>query len=416
MPVILILIDAMRYDYISKNVTPFLYDCCQKGEYYTHVIPSYGFCERTEILSGLNPAESGYFTAIGYDPENSPYKTKPSYRIFDIIVNSLPNKIYNPISKRGYKVRQKFREIIKSNFIKNHNIPNSYSPYNIPFSFLPYFNLTEDAAELAPLDQTIKRSVLTLLDKSGKKYFSDAFTSLNMFKNISDESRFRITLKALKKKCYSFLMIYNSIPDHFGHVCGTDSNELKNSLSNLDNMIHEFVDSCLKIDNSTNFIFLGDHGMVNVEKKLDVRKMICLISKKEKLKELKDYIYFLDSTVLRIWFFNEHSKSIFEKGLKDCTQLNENGVFLTKEIAHNYKIPFGDKRYGDLVWLANSGVLIFPDFFHSSFENQGMHGYNPDDVNSHGTCIAFGENINPKKIDNIKLTEVYNILLDKLKL
>ena len=74
MKIVLFLLDAYKEEYISKSNTPFLYNLANEGKYIEKIIPSAGFCERTEIFFGLKPNESGFFTAIGFDPDNSPYK------------------------------------------------------------------------------------------------------------------------------------------------------------------------------------------------------------------------------------------------------------------------------------------------------------------------------------------------------
>ena len=72
--VILVLIDALRSDYITEEDSPFLYKFASNNRYCKKVTQSRSFCERAEIFTGLSPRESGYFTAIGYGPEDSPYK------------------------------------------------------------------------------------------------------------------------------------------------------------------------------------------------------------------------------------------------------------------------------------------------------------------------------------------------------
>ena len=47
--VILVLLDACRGDYINSDDTPFLARLSEEGRYYKYLVPSFGFCERTEI-------------------------------------------------------------------------------------------------------------------------------------------------------------------------------------------------------------------------------------------------------------------------------------------------------------------------------------------------------------------------------
>ena len=49
---LLVLIDAFRHDYLSKEHTPFLWSLLEAGHYVERLEPSFGVCERTEILVG----------------------------------------------------------------------------------------------------------------------------------------------------------------------------------------------------------------------------------------------------------------------------------------------------------------------------------------------------------------------------
>ncbi len=166
MPVVVFLLDAMRYDYISEETTPFLHKCSQNGRYYKHVIPSVGFCERTEILTGQTPNESGFFTAIGYDPENSPFKSVKSLRFFELIEQCIPGTVTFRKLKRYYRV---FIAIL---FRKFFGI--KMNSYCIPFSLLRYFNLTEDGIDGSGNSSLLAPSILELLKKKNLSYFIDS--------------------------------------------------------------------------------------------------------------------------------------------------------------------------------------------------------------------------------------------------
>ena len=75
MRVTLFLIDAFKDDYLSETNTPFLYQSATQNVHIKQIIPSAGFCERTEIFFGLRPDQSGFFTAIGFDEKNGTYAT-----------------------------------------------------------------------------------------------------------------------------------------------------------------------------------------------------------------------------------------------------------------------------------------------------------------------------------------------------
>ena len=298
MAVVLVLLDALRYDYINDQTTPFLNSLTGSSQYYKHIVPSYGFCERTEILSGLKPDQSGYFTAIGYDIQGSPFFARKENLYVDRIFEMLPEQAKIPFLERTLNFKYYFRKIYSQYILKNRKTRNSLKPYNIPFSFLPYFNLTEDSEE-SPYENVSKQySILKLLEESGKSYSLESFTSLNDSISFTDEERFQMTIESLRKKEISLHLVYNSTADHYGHDFGPGSQRLIKELQALDNQLEVFICECLKIDKSTTFIILGDHGMEQVLHRVDVIQEVNAIAKIHKLKLIEDYIYFADCNLL----------------------------------------------------------------------------------------------------------------------
>ena len=82
MKTIFILCDALKSLYLTQDNMPFLYSLSGKGYYIKNIIPCAGFCERSEIFSGLDAYDTGNFTAIGYLPENS-VVADSSFAIYD---------------------------------------------------------------------------------------------------------------------------------------------------------------------------------------------------------------------------------------------------------------------------------------------------------------------------------------------
>ncbi len=128
---IFILMDAFRNDYINNLNTPFLYQCSQKGKYYNKVKTYLTYCERSKIVSGLHSSESGYFTAIGFEPESSPFKNLWWLGILSFLEKFITkNKFF-------FYYRTRISRYLKQ-------ISKSMPCYYIPLDFLKYFNLTED--------------------------------------------------------------------------------------------------------------------------------------------------------------------------------------------------------------------------------------------------------------------------------
>ena len=111
----------------------------------------------------------------------------------------------------------------------------------------------------------------------------------------------------------------------------------------------------------------------------------------------------MDSTLVRLWFFSDKAKSIFSNSLKISDDFNDFGIFIDKDLSERECIPWGDRRYGDIVWWANTGVLVYPDFFHRIEKYKGMHGYNPLLSQNQGTCIVYGKSIQFGKVCHISI-------------
>jgi predicted AlkP superfamily pyrophosphatase or phosphodiesterase len=127
------LLDAFRYDYISRDTTPFLHKSSQDGFYIKKIKPSFGFCERTEFFTGMKPSESGYFSAIGFDPKNSEYKNKTFFLSFlSFAENLFSDKLLIKIKGNKYSFKSLFRKLIVKFIFKSKKL----NPYLVPLKFL----------------------------------------------------------------------------------------------------------------------------------------------------------------------------------------------------------------------------------------------------------------------------------------
>jgi hypothetical protein len=61
---------------------------------------------------------------------------------------------------------------------------------------------------------------------------------------------------------------------------------------------------------------------------------------------------------------------------------------------------FPDRRYGELIFLMNPGVLIHPSFF-GNYAPAGMHGYDPDDSYSSAAFVSNVPDHTPETIRDL---------------
>lgn len=361
---IVILLDAFRADYVDAGNTPFLYSLAQSHG-MSLVKPSYGFCERTEILHGQDSKKSGLFTAIGLKRNLSWYRK--------LILRMSP----------VFKFRQSFSIFRKiTNKVSNYfglRIPI----YLIPLELLGLWKFTEDSQDIT--DPFIYNDGF-LYNNRAKKMSFKHFTSLGnsaLIKN--DKERLIAAIRELNTNDVVFVYVGNT--DWLGHVLGPDSHGFREYLNVLDSDLKNAYEMYEHEDVET--IFLGDHGMITVENVIDIESKLSLELGKLGYRRLRDYFYFIDSTVVRVYFIRR--ARIEDINLEEF--IAEFNLSLVTNV---------DKQYGDIIIGCRPGQMFFPNYFNSSVL-KGMHGYDSDAPQNMGMKIS--DKKSPKS-DIINLHEV----------
>ena len=137
----------------------------------------------------------------------------------------------------------------------------------------------------------------------------------------------------------------------------------------LDKILNEHYQST--IDNQHIIFYVGDHGMENVSKTIDIISLIEVLPKNLK-KQIK--CFFIDSTLCRIWLKDKSNKKEVIFALNNLNkELSNKGDFLDVSLFPGYS----NRENGDILWAANPDVIIWPDYFHMPHLSipKGMHGY-----------------------------------------
>lgn len=408
MSVIVLLLDAFRQDYLNESTTPFLWKCAQEGEHYERVVQSLGFCERTEILTGMRGDESGFFTAIGFDPSESPYGNVKGLHILHAVEQGLLAQLRFAPATFGNKVHKRLRSYVWRYF-RGRGI--KMPTFCIPYPWLPFFTLTEDRVDHRLPEAFSRPSLLDILDQAGKTYFYDSFTALGLSTPYgSDHERLDAVVEDLADNNKDLYLVYVSIPDAHGHRCGPDSEEFRSILHHMDRLLERFVKRAEEASPKNRFLFVGDHGMLPVTARFDAGAEIRKHLRAAGLKKGKDVVYFLDSTMVRLWAITHRARDMLPGLVPDAQGFTEYGRWMDAATAARCHVPWPDRRYGDHLWLANPGVQVFPDFFHRIAPCKGMHGYDPRLPESQGACILWGDGVTPRRLPTIHLADVYAVL------
>ena len=390
-------LDALRSDHVKYM--PWLSSQLDNGIYIKNLKISSGFCERSEIFFSKPPSETNFVNAITLDIYNnskkSPFfwlKEWMLYLIYYFEKNIFFQKIIRYLL---WKLTSRLSEI-------------SMYPQRIPLNLLNKVTLTEDAIDFEEYSKSIKSGLLYHYISQGYCINWDYFTSLSKPTFGTDFSRLENLKNNLHKYTNSFIPIYISAPDVAGHQFGPHSKELIKSLENIDNEIKLFFDLCINFDKNSTICFIGDHGMESVKSGIDVDKIIKSISNELKIKPNKDFYYFLDSTMLRIWWNSKNQKKLadFSYKLSNNLVLKQNGYFGDEINIYEEGLP-RIEEIADFVWWAKKGIQISPDFFHGKEKlKAGMHGYLKKDKISSGFFLLISNDILPKSYKSLDVSNL----------
>jgi len=386
--VVFIVCDAIRWDYLNEEDSPFLLSLAENGIYVRKIKPSLGFCERTEMFSGARPEDSGYFTALTFDKEKSDFKNISNLELDFIKFLKNFSYLIGHIHPFLYKA---FNYVIIDNIYLKKIRKIGQPSYNIPLEFLKEIALTEDYVEMCNKNALSVETIFDIMIEEKKSFLYRTFASLRMDVGYSDDSRIKKLFSEAQKRSYDLYLLYFGEGDGVGHRYGPNSKERREMVKRIDRRIKNVVGFFEKKYNDVDFFIVGDHGMVQVKKYINALDKIRTTAKKYGLKLNEDYNFFLDSTLIRIWFSNNKSSAIFKEMIESDEELSEHGSILTKEKVLEYELPSNIEYYGDLIWLANPGVVIFPDFFHGQDKVKGMHGYDPSIDEQKGFAIVYSK-------------------------
>lgn len=196
------------------------------------------------------------------------------------------------------------------------------------------------------------------------------FSIIPFYRN-NDQTKTKLFFKKIDKAQVIWLRLWDL--DTASHRYGIRSTQFKEAIDRLDDFIVSLMSQVKQ--RKADYLLWSDHGMVKVTKRIDINKAVSGLN----------LDYFLDSTLARFWFKDRQAKEKLEKVL---AQFKKDGHILTDKERKIYQLNFMDNRYGDLVFLVNPGVLIYPNFYQKNKPVLAMHGYDPSYPDQFGMYIT----------------------------
>ena len=272
---------------------------------------------------------------------------------------------------------------------------------NIPLKYLPYFELSLPENLFDAGTKFHYETIFNILKNKNQKYLylgtPNTSGKLSFIKNNLIE---RYLLK------FDIFFLFIGDLDFIGHKYGGNSKEYNLKLKEILEFINEIERFFIKNKSPYSFLLFGDHGMVDVNYVINIQEMLVTLP----LKTGKDYIYFLDSTMARFWFFNQKAQNVIFNSIPN----SNSGRWISDEEKRIYHINYHHNKFGDAIWWANGGTIISPNFWQGKKLKKGMHGYRSD-VSENHTCLIADTKYEYSDI-SLNMVEVNKILKKHLEI
>ncbi|MEA3137787.1 MAG: hypothetical protein QOC71_2068 [Thermoplasmata archaeon] len=356
-----VIIDAGRSDYVRPDSMPFLHGLAQTGLRGSFESPP-GFAQRTSFFTGRYPDTSDNLSAFCFDPENSPFAWLKKF-------GPLPNVV------RPYKVfvpaRRAIRYISKWTSDCYHTDPGW-----IPTKFQPFFRPCEDTKPVHDPGALGATSLFDLCREHGKTYTYRAHPVSG-----NDDKVFKGLVKDLRNsEPFDLYVAQFSIMDQQGHHYGPFVDKIqKDCLTELDRKLREVYEAAKAGYDDVDVIIAADHGMAPVERRVDFLAEL----KKLDVKAAVDYVVFVNSTLVVLWYLTEKGRTLIEAALPSVPHTK----VVSQEERKRRRIPT-NRKWGDRMLAADPGMLFWPDYFHVKDSTiLGMHGYLDKSVEGYGMAV-----------------------------
>ncbi len=362
----MIIIDALGYDITRHHdFRPAGLDKIAKAE------TVFGFSQAalTTIMTGALPDHHGLWMMYSFDQQGSPFKW----------LRNMPRFVSTE--------RRWVRTIIDRQITRSIGVSAYYNLYDVP------------ARELSFLDLPARKQLFSPGSVPGRETIIDTALRKNIplfirYYNTEEKKAFNDLALALDGGGDGLFLLYTAGFDSTLHRRGTLSEETGLHLRWYEKRIGEIASS----RDDLRIFVLGDHGMCDVTAVIDVMGEIGRLG----LSVPEDYIPFYDSTMARFRFNSGRGRELVGNVLTDI----KGGRILEEKELRRLGVWFDDQRFGEMIFLADPGVMIVPCFMGKK-PIAGMHGYHPG-----APCMdsVLYSNV-PAVPDRISLTEIAGMIL-----
>jgi hypothetical protein len=310
------------------------------------------------LLTGRSPSEHGHWNLFYYDPKNTPFSRLQWLR-------RLPDGVAN------HRITQK---LIKESGKRLFHMGPQFECYVKP-TLMPYFNWVERRCIYEPGGISGAPSIFDKLVASDVPYKAYSYHHWN------DQEILQLAQHDMENSDAEFFFVYLCDLDAELHAFWAHPERLQSMLGDYETKLAKLCGTALSLDPDASIAVFSDHGMAPVTDRYDLMKDIDALG----WKMPEDYLVVYDSTMARFWFFNEQAR----RTVTACLRNQACGRILDDPELEDLGVRFPDRRYGETIFLLNSGWMFYRSDFHSgNWLPTGMHGYHPNDPYSDAVFLS----------------------------
>lgn len=337
---LMVMVDALGGRFLREN--SFLPEL----EYRASLRTVLGFscsCQPT-LLSGRMPAEHGH---------GAMYMLRDGHSVLDAArpFDRLPAFLAD-----HHRIRQRIQGRI------SQRVSGYFSLYDVPTRLLPYFDLVEHRSIFEPKGLRWASSIFDRLEDLGIEYRSYDWRT-------PEEQNIEFAEEVLRAGAAEFVFLYLPSLDGLLHAHGPGGSEVLERLAWYESRIRHLLTVGSEASEVFEFFLFSDHGMSAVHGGIDLKSEV----EREIGRNGKRYLAFYDSTMARFWF----EDPVVGEEIASVLQGFAGGRLMPEDERSDLGVRFDDRSQGDLLWMADEGLLILPSYMGSRML-AGMHGYHPD--------------------------------------
>ncbi|MBQ6472900.1 MAG: glycosyltransferase [Victivallales bacterium] len=303
------------------------------------------------ILSGKRPDEHGHLAFYDWSPKKSPFHAMGALAPF--------------LKPRSFWRRGRVRNVLSRLIRRLYGFTGYFQLYAIPLERLP------------KLDYCEKRDVFLEHGLAPVRNLADAWTAQGMRWHISnwrlpETENFRMAAALLAQGTIDRAFVYSGAFDTMQHEYVGQDRVLAPKVAWYEEQVNALRSALDKAGRPYELTVISDHGMTPLKGTVDAPSALDGTG----LAWGVDYASVIDSTMARLWWLKDGAKEKVQAAFERFP-----GHWLSKEEMAYHGIWREDGRFGDSIFLADTGVQFCPSDMGVKPLN-GMHGFDPTDEDS----------------------------------